>query len=105
MVVQGELEHRTPKARYSRTDRKQFVKQMAQIERRQARIRRIHSRHFPEMKAQTVRSNIMPDVHHHVGTSEACWENVRLFVQKHSGDPAVKVFHVPPDVNFSTHSL
>jgi hypothetical protein len=38
---QGELEHRRPKAWHLRTDRKAFVKQMTQIERRQARIRRI----------------------------------------------------------------
>jgi hypothetical protein len=37
--LKGELEHRSPKARYTRTSRKGFIKQMTQIERRQARIR------------------------------------------------------------------
>jgi hypothetical protein len=39
--VQGELEHRTPKARYKRTSRKAAIKQLTQIEQRQERIRRI----------------------------------------------------------------
>lgn len=70
---------------------------MAQIERRQARIRRIRTRHLPNTRAETERSNITPDVHHHIGKSETCWEDVRLFVQKHLGDPAVKVFRIPPE--------
>jgi hypothetical protein len=46
--VQGELEHRTRKARYRRTDRKNFQKQLAQIERRTARLRRIRARLLKE---------------------------------------------------------
>ncbi|KAG2029817.1 hypothetical protein BDR03DRAFT_1017918 [Suillus americanus] len=39
----GELKHRTPKSRYSRTDtdRRAFVHQLTQIERHQTRLRRI----------------------------------------------------------------
>lgn len=40
-LTQGELEHRSPKSRYTCTDRKGFIKQLTVIERRQARIRRI----------------------------------------------------------------
>ena len=39
-----ELEHRSPKSRYLRTSRKNFEKQLGNIERCQARIRRIRQR-------------------------------------------------------------
>lgn len=39
-----ELEHRSPKSRYLRTSRKDFEKQLGNIERRQAHIRRIRQR-------------------------------------------------------------
>ncbi len=42
--LQTELEHRSPKSRYLRTSRKNFEKQLGDIERRQARIRRIRQR-------------------------------------------------------------
>lgn len=39
-----ELEHRSPKSRYRRTSRKHFEKQLGNIERRQARVRRIRQK-------------------------------------------------------------
>ncbi|KJA27429.1 hypothetical protein HYPSUDRAFT_130944 [Hypholoma sublateritium FD-334 SS-4] len=39
-----ELEHRSPKSRYRRTSRKHFERQLGNIERRQARIRRIRQK-------------------------------------------------------------
>ncbi|KAG6825349.1 hypothetical protein H0H92_004011 [Tricholoma furcatifolium] len=39
----GELEHRWPKGNYRRTSKKDYQKQLAQIERRQARLRRIQT--------------------------------------------------------------
>src|ERR1700683_2723637 len=42
-TFQGELEHRLPKSRYTRTNRKCFMKQLTRIERRQARIRTIRA--------------------------------------------------------------
>lgn len=89
---QGELEHRTPKARYSRTNRKEFVKQMAQLERRQARIRRIRAKNFATVNIDAEALPSTPDVHHHIGKSQNNSEHIGLFVQKHLGDPAVKVF-------------
>ena len=72
-----------------RTDRKKFVKQLTQIERRQTRIQRIKqklsSQSGPEDIAMT------PDVHHHIGLSEKYFEHVGTFIRMHSGDPAVKV--------------
>ncbi|KAF8074608.1 hypothetical protein FPV67DRAFT_1559334 [Lyophyllum atratum] len=79
----GELEHRTPKARYRRTDRRGYIKQMAQIERRQARLRRIH-----------VAEHIAPDLAHHhtIGKSENIVEHIAIFLQRSMGDPAVTDF-------------
>ena len=43
-MVQSELEHRIPKSRYKRTSRKKFIKQLTEIEWRQARLRRIRQK-------------------------------------------------------------
>jgi len=43
MTYKGELEHRSAKASFARTDRREYVKQITRIERRQSRIRRIES--------------------------------------------------------------
>jgi len=90
-TVQGELEHRKPKGRYIRTDRrKNFVKQLTQIERRQARICRIKQNlstrsHYSEEVSKS------PDVHHHIGIHENYYEHIGTFLRTHSADPAVKV--------------
>ncbi len=42
--LQIELEHRSSKSRYLRTNRKNFEKQLGDIERRQARNRRIRQK-------------------------------------------------------------
>jgi len=92
--TQAELEHRTPKARYTRTSRKQFVKQLAQIERRQTRIRRA--------REQLARSSKIPqekvandvEVPYNIGKSQNCPVNITQFVQANEEDPAVKVSRV-----------
>lgn len=65
---------------------------MTQIERRQAHIRRIRAKSFPRTKE--VRENVAtdPEVHHNIGKSENYPEHVGTFVQRNTGDPAVKVF-------------
>lgn len=89
--TQGELEHRNSKARYRRTDRKTVVKQLTQIERRQARIRRIRQKHQAATKITNENVANTPEEHHHIGKSEKCFEEVGDFLRLHSGDPAVKV--------------
>lgn len=89
--LQGELEHRTAKARYPRTDRKEFVRQMTQIERRQARIRRIRARNLASNKMETETVDRDPEVHHRIAKSQNQPEHLGQFVHKHSGDPAIKV--------------
>ena len=90
-LLQGELEHRTPKMRYKRTDRKQFVKQLAQIERREARIHRLRMHQSGDHPTGEEECTVSPDVHHTIGQTENFPEHAGLFVQRHSGDPAVEV--------------
>jgi hypothetical protein len=93
--VQGELEHRNAKARYKRTSKKLFTKQMTQIERRQKRIRDIRQKILKESGTLSgihseVQSNNL-DVHHHIGVSENLPEDIGLFLRVRAGDPAVQV--------------
>jgi hypothetical protein len=76
--------------RYKRTDRKQFVKQLARIERRQARIRRIRPQK-PPSQLDGEECAARPESHHTIGKTENFPEHLGLFVHKHLGDPAVKV--------------
>lgn len=92
IIKQGELEHRTPKATYSRTSRKGFLKQMTQIERRQARIRHIRERlNAAGTPAETDAGASSPTARYHVGKTQNQPEHIIAFVQKNAGDPAVKV--------------
>jgi hypothetical protein len=88
--LQGELEHRRPKGWHQRTDRKGFVKQMTQIERRQARIRRIkYKLSSTRAPAEDVATD--PDVHYHIGSSQSRYEHIGTFLRRTEGDPATKV--------------
>ncbi|KAH7904570.1 hypothetical protein BJ138DRAFT_1018968 [Hygrophoropsis aurantiaca] len=89
----GELEHRTGKRSYTRTSRKSFIPQLARIERRQARIRRIAGRigaAQPQNGLEDGPSTL--DVHHHIGMSQNLPEDVVPFVQRTQDDPAAKDF-------------
>jgi hypothetical protein len=90
-MTQAELEHRTPKARYTRTSRKQFVKQLAQIERRQARIRRAREQLARTYRTppEKVTSNL--EVPYNMGKSQNNPVNITQFIQANEGDPAIKV--------------
>jgi hypothetical protein len=94
--TQAELEHRTPKARYTRTSRKQFVKQLAQIERRQTRIRR--ARDQLARSSKIPREKVANDVEasYNIGKSQNCPVNLAQFVQTNEKDPAVKVPRASP---------
>jgi hypothetical protein len=64
---------------------------LAQIERRQARIRRIRARNFANTKIRPETLTNTANVHHHIGKSQDHWEHLGSFLQKHSGDPAIEV--------------
>jgi hypothetical protein len=91
LPFQAELEHRTPKSRYRRTSRKGFTKQLAQIERRQARIRRLSEQLAGNSKAGLEMIPHNPDEHYNVAKSQNHPVNITQFVQKHAGDPAIVV--------------
>lgn len=83
------MEHRNPKARYRRTSKKYFVKQITQIERRIHKLRLIRRRNNPDSyeKGEVV----TPELHHHIGKSQNDAEHIGTFLSKNAGDPAVKV--------------
>ncbi|RDB25667.1 hypothetical protein Hypma_006970 [Hypsizygus marmoreus] len=95
----GELEHRTPKRRYQRTSKKGFKKQLAQIERRQARIKRIREKLITQEKPQSDLDDVRtpqvdadakdPTMHHYVGISENFPLHIGTFLRSHYGDPAI----------------
>jgi hypothetical protein len=88
--LQGELEHRTAKSRYRRTSKKNFVLQLAHIERRQARIRRIRQKLAKSLRnVEAVSKN--PDVKYCIGKDEKHPHDIGTFLRSHAGDPAVKV--------------
>ena len=91
ILPQAELEHRNPKSRYTRTSRKGFLKQLTQIERRQARIRRIREELLTANKLpqETLASD--PEVPYNIGKSQNYPVDLTPFLQAHPDDPATKV--------------
>ena len=87
-----ELEHQTPKSRYKRTDKKKpFIKQLAQIERREARLRRIRARLSKGSDNAGEAVGNTPHEHHHIRVSQKQSEHLGTFLRDHSEDPAIKV--------------
>ena len=86
---QGELEHCTSKVWFTRTSHKAYIPQLASIERRQARIRRIHFRHDALNLADPVPNK--PEEHHVIGQSQNFPEDLVNFMKTNMGDPAVEV--------------
>lgn len=85
------MEHRTPKARYPQTSHKLFVKQLADIEHREARIRHIKARLPGAKLLQEERVSKSPEEHHHIGLSQNAYEHIGTFLCCGAGDPAIKV--------------
>ncbi|KAL6298277.1 hypothetical protein BKA93DRAFT_710038, partial [Sparassis latifolia] len=89
----GELEHRTSKARYARTSRKQYIRQITQIERHQARIRRIRERSQKKVRHYQDEGSLdAVDVHYAMGKSQNHPVYIPDFVRRNTGDPATKDF-------------
>ncbi|KAG6915518.1 hypothetical protein DXG01_011049 [Tephrocybe rancida] len=91
----GELEHRAVKARYSRTDRKEYTKQVARIERRQARVQRIARKTNYSASLEddsTVNEASDPERHHFIGKTENLPIHIGVHVNQYPSDPAVQDF-------------
>jgi hypothetical protein len=63
---------------------------MTQIERRQARIRRIKHK-LTQKRAQAEDVATTPDAHHHIGSSQKRHEHIPTFLRAHEEDPAILV--------------
>lgn len=88
------MEHRNPKSQYRRTSGKEYIRQMARIERRQARLRRLRLVH---VRSTTEPESIFastPEAHYHIATSQNDAIDIGLFLNQSYNDPAVKV-HEP----------
>ena len=88
------MEHRTPKARYKRTDKKMFIKQLTQIERRQIRLQRLKRKYSLSPNSTNDKVEKSVKEHHHIGKSESHYEDIGSFLRLHAGDPAAKVFPI-----------
>ncbi|KAG2155200.1 uncharacterized protein EDB93DRAFT_1247691 [Suillus bovinus] len=88
----GELEHCTPKGRYHRTDRRTFVRQLTQIERRKTRLRCIKQRQQPASHAGVPEMANNPQLQHHIGQSEKMYDDFGQYLRDHKGDPAMRDF-------------
>ncbi|RDB18149.1 hypothetical protein Hypma_000656 [Hypsizygus marmoreus] len=96
----GELEHRNPKGKYKRTSRKAFTRQLAQIERRQARIRRMRqsishrdgTSGFDAQHDEAFTGAAAIFEHHQIGLAENDAHHLGQFLRIYLGDPAAKDF-------------
>lgn len=104
LLNQPELSHRNPKSWFFRTDRKKYTKQMAQIERRQARLRRIRTTLKKAGKPSDERIPSAPTAHHVFGKSQNHPEHIPSFLQQNKDDPAVAVRSFAP-IECSDRSL
>lgn len=64
---------------------------MTQIERRQARIRRIRAKHGANGSTGVEVLPVTPEDHHVIGVSQNLPENIPQLLQKKGNDPAMKV--------------
>jgi hypothetical protein len=63
---------------------------MTQIERRQARIRRLkHKLGSAGVQAEDIATS--PDAHYHIGSSQKHSQHIPGFLHAHKGDPAIQV--------------
>ena len=64
---------------------------MTKIERRQARLRCIRARYQKAGRPLDENIATSPEAHHVIGVSQNLPENIPTFLQKHRGDPAIRV--------------
>lgn len=87
---QGELEHRSPKAWYTCTDRKDYIKQITQIEHCEFRLRRIKQKNSQVVPSKDDVART-PEQHYHIGKTQNTPQNIGGFLRDYRGDPAIKV--------------
>lgn len=90
-----ELEHRSPKSRYLRMSRKNFEKQLGNIERRQARIRRIRHKLNENDNVREIREK-QPDssnTSYHIGKTQNFAVDLASIAVKGSTEFSMKVLY------------
>lgn len=115
LADQGELQHRRVKGLFSRTNKKNPISQVAQMERIQASLtdieRNLHSLEYSETKQESLDSDLHPlpssaspttsniHVHYEIADSQKTFLHYPTWVYRHQNDPA---FHVcPPHMPYS----
>ncbi|KAF7354440.1 hypothetical protein MVEN_01133000 [Mycena venus] len=99
-TVTGELAHRLVKRLYRRTNKNNALKQMAKLERREARLRkartaadsprRRHAHHVP-FSQKEARAYVYIEVHHHIAPSRNNRLHLMTFLHDNEDDPAKKI--------------
>lgn len=81
-LIQGELEHRSPKSRYTRTDHKHFVEQLTCIECWRAHIHRICAMNNSGRQTMVIgeATTAKLEEHHFIGKSQNFPINIRTFL-------------------------
>ena len=95
--LQGELKHCHPKAHFSPTDKKGFIKQMTRIEHREMCIHHIWAELCILMKAKKsyTTGKALRDCYY-IGKSENTYQHVGIFLQNTAGDPTVNMSVIHP---------
>jgi hypothetical protein len=95
-VHQSELEHRTSKARFLRTNGRSVPLQLSKIERRQHWIRSIREKmsHAPRPDPEDIVNN--SQVQYNIGRTQKLPVHVPTFLRQNAGDPATKASIITP---------
>jgi hypothetical protein len=72
-------------------DKKDFVRQITSIKRCKAHVHHIHDKQSPHSMVINEEVATSPEARFHVRKSQNYPENIPLFLQRHLGDPAIKV--------------
>jgi len=98
----GEVSHRNPKTSFTCTSKQNYVKQLAQIERRQMRIHRIQQRLQRSQVSNGFLANTSDSIntgstlladHYKIGKSQNHPVDLTEFLRNNAGDPAIQVCH------------
>jgi hypothetical protein len=91
--LQSELEHRTSKARFLRTNGRSAPQQLSKIEQRQRLIRSIREKQNSFSRLQTKVEEVPNDTReqYNVGKTQNMPIHIPSFLQKNVGDPAIEV--------------
>ena len=101
---QSELEHRTSKARFSRTNGRLIPLQLSKIERRQRHICAIREnlRRLPNSQTNLNFEGVIddPQLQYNIGKTENAPVHVPTFFQNNDGDPAIKASNLMHSYRF-----